>query len=190
MACSSFCFQKIKIIPEEVLHQIYENFDLFPAPLERLFRLQLVIGCRIGELLKMPRQCLKKEADKWFLLRWIEKRKHWKFFQIHPLVTELVQEQQKFLDTQIEEKLNFNRLFYWLSAGGKDLPESEKRDVTTGQFISRGGRFDVKPVYKPEPISLAIISLGQSHQNIKSNSRVPKRRKPPRGRSSKYARIR
>ncbi len=41
---------KIKIIPEEVLQQIYENFDLFPPPLERLFRLQFVLGCRIGEI--------------------------------------------------------------------------------------------------------------------------------------------
>ena len=68
---------QIETIPEEVLHQIYENFDLFPPPLERLFRLQLVLGCRIGEMLRMPRQCLKKEGEQWFLLRWVQKRKHW-----------------------------------------------------------------------------------------------------------------
>jgi integrase len=60
---------QIETIPEEVLHQIYENFDLFPPPLERLFRLQLVLGCRIGEMLRMPRQCLKKEGGQWFLLK-------------------------------------------------------------------------------------------------------------------------
>lgn len=54
---------KIETIPEEVLYQVYEKFDLFPSPLERLFRLQLVLGCRIGELLRTPRQCLRQELD-------------------------------------------------------------------------------------------------------------------------------
>ncbi len=80
---------KIETIPEEVLYQIYENFDLFPPQLERLFRLQLVLGSRIGEILKMPRQCLKKEGNKWFLLRWVGKRKHWRFSRIHLLELKL-----------------------------------------------------------------------------------------------------
>ncbi len=107
---------KIEIIPEEVLHQIYEKFDLFPAPLERLFRLQLVLGCRIGEMLTMPRQCLKVESDQWFLLRWIEKLKQWKFYQVHTSVAELVIEQQRFLDTQFGKDSDFNKLFCHVSA--------------------------------------------------------------------------
>lgn len=102
---------KVETIPEEVLYQIYEKFDLFPPPLERLFRLQLVLGCRIGELQRMPRQCLKQERDQWFLLRWIEKRKHWRFYQIHSLVAELIREQQKFLDTQFSCDSKFDKLF-------------------------------------------------------------------------------
>ena len=76
---------KVEIIPEEVLYQIYENLDLFPPPLERLFRLQLVLGCRIGEMLRMPRRCLKQEDSQWFLLRWIEKQKYGKYYQIRCL---------------------------------------------------------------------------------------------------------
>ena len=57
---------RIETIPEEVLCQIYNNFDVLPPPLERLFRLQFVLGCRISEVIKMPRQCLKQEGDKWF----------------------------------------------------------------------------------------------------------------------------
>lgn len=70
---------KIETIPEEVLYKIYEKFDLFPPPIERLFRLQLALGCRIGEIIAMPRHSLKQEGDKWLLLRWVEKRQCWRF---------------------------------------------------------------------------------------------------------------
>ena len=137
---------QIETIPEEVLHQIYENFDLFPSPLERLFRLQLVLGCRIGEMLKMPRQCLKKEGEQWFLLRWVQKRKHWRFYQIHSVVAELVREQQKFLDEQLGYDSEFNKLFCKASTAFKD-------------GASQGERFDTKPVYLSESLSNAVIHL-------------------------------
>ncbi|MEO1433016.1 MAG: tyrosine-type recombinase/integrase [Cyanobacteria bacterium J06633_8] len=135
---------KIETIPEEVLAQIYQNFDLFPPPLERLFRLQIVLGCRIGEILKMPRQCLKKEEDNWFLLRWVGKRKHWQFSRIHPLVAELIQEQQNFLDHQFNNNLVFDKLFCRLSTAMCD-------------GVSPGGRFNVEPIYIPE--SLGELSI-------------------------------
>jgi len=80
---------KVETIPEEVLHQIYEQLDLFPPPLERLFRLQIALGCRINEMLLMPRYCLKREGEHCFLLRWVAKRKQWRYFQVHHLVAEL-----------------------------------------------------------------------------------------------------
>ena len=136
---------KIETIPEEVLSQIYENFDLFPAPLERLFRLQLVLGCRIGEMLRMPRQCLKQETDQWFLLRWIQKQKHWRFYHIHPLVAELVQEQQRFLDTQFGCDCDFDKLFCKMSLSRKDGISIE------------GKRFEKEPVYLADFLSQDII---------------------------------
>ena len=147
---------KIETIPEEVLHQIYENFDLFPLPLERLFRLQIVLGCRIGELLKIPRQCLKKEGDKWFLLRWVQKQKHWRFYQIHPLVAELVREQQKFLDIQLGCNSDFDKLFC-------------KASTTTSDGASYGGRFEVEPVYMPKLISRGVIHLWLRDFSEKAN---------------------
>lgn len=135
---------KCKTIPEEVLLQIYENFDLLPPPLERLFRLQVALGCRITELLRMPRQCLKKEEEMWFLLRWIEKRKHWRFYQIHPLVAELVLEQQKFIDTELSQNPNFDKLFCRLSTA-----------VCDG--VEPGGRFVAQPIYIPEPASNKVV---------------------------------
>ncbi|MEP0777149.1 site-specific integrase [Microcoleus sp. ZQ-A2] len=132
---------KVETIPEEVLYQIYEKFDIFPAPLERLFRLQFVLGCRLGEILRMPRQCLKKEDDKWFLLRWIEKRKHWRFYQIHPLVAELVREQQKFIDAEFGADSSFNNLFC-------------KVDIS---HHNGKKRFQVEPTYQDDVLSNASI---------------------------------
>ena len=139
----------IKAIPEEVLHQIYENLDLFPCPLERLFRLQLVLGCRIGEMLRMPRQCLKKEGEQWFLKRWVQKRKHWRFYQVHPTVAELVREQQKFLEKQLGSNSEFDKLFCKLSTALHDGVEGIKK---TGMK-----RFDVEPVYFPSVLTYGSV---------------------------------
>ncbi|WP_199327133.1 tyrosine-type recombinase/integrase [Nostoc sp. FACHB-888] len=128
---------KIETIPEEVLYQIYNKFDLLPSPLERLFRLQLVLGCRIGEMILMPRQCLKQEGENWFILRWIGKRQCWRFYQIHHLVAELVQEQQKFLDITFGADFDFDKLFCEVY-------------VKTG---AGNGAFRVDQVYEPEILS-------------------------------------
>lgn len=137
---------KIETIPEEVLYQIYNNFDLFPPPLERLFRLQLVLGCRIREILVMPRHCLKLEGDQWFLQRWIAKRKYWQFYRIHPLVADLVAEQQRFLNARFGCTTDFDKLFC------KILPSP--KDTATGK-----GRFQAEPIYMPELISNVVIGL-------------------------------
>ena len=136
---------KNETIPEEVLSQVYENFDLFPPQLERLFRLQLALGCRIGEMIRMPRQCLKQESGQWLLLRWVAKRKHWRFYQIHSSVAELVKEQQKFLKTQLGCNSEFDKLFCYIRAGR-----------ASSNYLSR---FDAKPVYLPEVITQSAINL-------------------------------
>lgn len=66
----------------------------------------------------MPRRCLKKEGERWFLLRWVEKLKHWRFYQIHFLVAELVQEQQKFLDIKFGADSEFDKLFCKINVSG------------------------------------------------------------------------
>lgn len=134
----------IKTIPEEVLHQVYENFDLFPPPLERLFRLQLVLGCRIREMRIMPRQCLKQEGNKWFLRRWIAKQQHWKFYQIHHLVAELIQEQQRCLEAEFGKDSDFDKLFCKVSTASRD-------------GASNQGRFGGSLLYFPEMLPQSII---------------------------------
>jgi integrase len=132
---------KVEIIPEEVLYQIYESLDLFPLPLERLFRLQMAIGCRLIEMLTMPRHCLKQEGNQWFLLRWIAKRQCWQFYAIHPLVVELVKEQQRFLDTQFGSDSNFDKLFCKVSVSNKD-------------GALKTTRFKTIPIYQPSYMPL------------------------------------
>ena len=116
---------------------------MFPPPLERLFRLQLVLGCRIGEMLRMPLQCLKKEDSQWFLLRWIQKNRYWRFYQIHSSVAEIIREQQKFIKTEFKD--NFNNLFCKVSAANKDGAGRKKR-------------FETQPIYLPELLTSSTVN--------------------------------
>lgn len=158
---------KIKTIPEEVLHQVYENFELLPPMLERLFRLQLALGCRIGEMLRLPRQCLKKEGECWFLLRWIGKRKHWKFQRVHPLIAEIIQEQQQFLNVQFGCDCDFNNLFCYLSGSGKHI-----KNIDLAAY---------QPKYKPKHLPqkhiqpwLNIFSVSASLRDKQGNNFIIK----------------
>lgn len=152
---------KVETIPEEVLHQIYENFDQFPPPLERVFRLQIALGCRIGEMLRMPRQCLKKEGERWFLLRWVQKRKHWRFFQVHFAVVELVREQQKFLNKQLGVKSDFDKLFCKLSCSTEDGVKGLGKKGKT--------RFDVEPIYVPKFFTSNTVGRWLREFSIQAN---------------------
>jgi integrase len=120
---------KVETIPEEVLHQVYEHLDFFPPPLERLFRLQIALGCRLVEILTLPRQCLQREQENWYLLRWVAKRKHWRYCQVHPLIAELVQEQQRLLNTQFGIDSPFDRLFCKVSISRRDKAFSADRQA-------------------------------------------------------------
>ncbi|MEA5613054.1 tyrosine-type recombinase/integrase [Nodularia spumigena] len=81
----------------------------------------------------------------WFLLRWVEKRKHWRFVQIHPLVAELVQEQQKFLDAQFGRDSEFDKLFCNVYTHHQSIPWAD-RELDTTLF------------YKPQTITRLRIS--------------------------------
>jgi integrase len=152
---------EIKIIPEEVLHQIYEKFDLLPPMLGRMFRLQLALGCRITEILKLPHSCLKWEQNQCFLLRWIQKHKKWHFQGVHPLIAELVQEQQKFIAAQFGIDTDFDYLFCSLSAGGQDGARGKRHEFKRGLT-----RFQVeKYIYRP-----TVFPKGQVGRWLKSFS--------------------
>ena len=141
---------KNQIIPEEVLIQVYENLELFPPMLERLIRLQIALGARIGEILKLNRHCLKHENEQWQIQRWIGKRKIWKYFPIHPLIAELIQEQQRFLSEQFGNESDFDKLFCWLSVAPRDGAK---------QPHAHANRFEIEPVYRPQILQRSMISF-------------------------------
>lgn len=134
---------KIMTIPEEVLYQFYQNINLLPEPLERLFRLQIALGCRIQELLRLPNSCLKIESQRWFMLRWIAKRKKWEYIQVHTKVAELIQKQQYFINQEFGPDSTFDKLFSKLSV-------SSREGAITNNKTSR---FKCKPIYVPKILS-------------------------------------
>jgi integrase len=140
----------IKVIPEEILVQVYNKFDLLPPMLERLFRLQFALGWRISEMLVFPRQCLKREGEQWFVKRWIGKRKVWKFHPIHQLIAELIQEQQRFLDEQFGTNSVFDKLFCWISTTPRHGAKLAHPNAT---------RFETDPVYQPKLINRQCLAL-------------------------------
>ena len=142
--------RKVEVIPEEVLNQIYNNFDLLPLMLERLFRLQLALGLRISEILMLPRHCLKHEGEQWFIKRWVGKRKVWKFFPIHSLVAEVIQEQQRFLNEQFGVDSEFDRLFCWMSSAARHGAKQPRANAT---------RFEIEPIYRPKLFNTQCIGF-------------------------------
>ena len=140
---------KIKTVPEEVLHQMYNHLHYFPPMLERLIRLQLALGWRIGEMLQLPRACLKLEDDSWYLRHWVGKRKKWEFVGIHQSVAEMIRAQQRFLNSQFGEDSDFSSLFCWLSIAPAHV----------GREKSSLNRFEVTPIYDSKPLSPARIQV-------------------------------
>jgi hypothetical protein len=98
--------------------------------------------------MRIPRHCLKREEENWFLLRWIAKRKKWEFYQIHFLVAEMVQEQQRFLNQEFGNNSTFDKLFCWLTT-------APRFGVKNNGYL---GRFDTEPIYRPEVLSHDHIS--------------------------------
>ncbi len=139
---------KIKTIPEEVLHQLYNHLHYFPPMLERFIRLQLALGWRLSEVLQLPRGCLKQD-DNWYLKHWVGKRKKWEFIGIHPSVAEIIRAQQRFLDNQFGHSSDFGYLFCWLSTSSAHM----------SQETSGLSRFKVTPVYDSKRLSPACIQV-------------------------------
>ena len=137
---------KVKTIPEAILLKFYENLDLFPEPLERLLRLQIALGYRISEMLLLPQQCLKQEGDKWYLKKWIAKRKKWEFIEVHPTVAEVVRAQQRFLEEQFGDLFEFDYLFCKIHIPNK--------------FREKGhSRFKAEVKYYPKILTRELVNI-------------------------------
>ena len=58
---------EIDYIPEEVWNQLEENLHYFPEPMQRKVLIIRTLGLRIGELLNLPFDCLRKRGSQWRL---------------------------------------------------------------------------------------------------------------------------
>lgn len=101
----------INYIPEEVWNQLEEKLNYFPEPMQRKVLVIRTLGLRIGELLNLPFDCLRKRGNQW-RLRLKETEKFGIEGDEIPIPLSLVliiKEQQKYIRNNLDN--SYNKLF-------------------------------------------------------------------------------
>ncbi|MGK7935243.1 MAG: tyrosine-type recombinase/integrase [Xenococcaceae cyanobacterium] len=127
---------KIIYIPEEVWNQLEENLCHFPEPMQRKVLIIRTLGLRIGELLNLPLNCLRKRSNKWRLrLKETEK------FQIKgdeisiPIdLVPVIKEQQDYIKEKFGD--SYQNLFC-SNNGGRNLTFKPINRVMSAQTFNR-----------------------------------------------------
>ena len=125
---------EVKYIPEEVWNQLEENLYYLPEPMQRKVLLIRTLGLRIGELLTLPLDCLRKRGDKWHLRLNTEK---YNIEDELPLPLELVliiQEQQKYIQQHFGQ--SYHKLFC-SNSSGKSIKFQPVARVMCGATFNR-----------------------------------------------------
>lgn len=87
----------IEYIPEEVWNQLEQHLHYLPEPIQRMVIIIKTTGIRVGELLNLPLDCLRKRGTQWRLRLTTEK---YRTEDEMPIITELaviIKEQQKYI---------------------------------------------------------------------------------------------
>ncbi len=99
-----------RYIPEEVIRQLNQHLDNFPAPIMRMVLVLEECGLRIGELCLLPINCLNQDSKgDWYIrfMRWkMEKETN---IPISHELAKVIQEQQQYIQKYLDK--NFNYLF-------------------------------------------------------------------------------
>lgn len=101
--------ERIKYIPNEVLHQLDEHLHLLPEPLQRMVILIRTLGLRGGELLQMRFDCLRQRRNGEWELHFT----NWKFNEksdVMPIISEIaevVKEQQIYIKAHLGEEFEY-----------------------------------------------------------------------------------
>ena len=101
---------EIDYIPEEVWYQLEQNLHYLPEPIQRMILVIKTTGIRVGELLNLPWDCLRKRGEQW-RLRFTTKKYDIKD-EIPIVVPELVvviKEQQEYIKKHFSDE--FDKLF-------------------------------------------------------------------------------
>lgn len=100
----------IDYIPEEVWNQLEENLHYFPEPMQRKVLIIRALGLRIGELLNLPLDCLRKRGNQWRLrLKETEKFKIEDELPVSLDLVAIIKEQQEYIKTHFANR--YNKLF-------------------------------------------------------------------------------
>lgn len=110
---------EIDYIPEEVWNQLEENLHNLAEPIQRKILIIRTLGLRIGELLNLPLDCLRKRGDQWRLrLKETEKFKIEDEMPIPLDLVPVIKEQQEYIRQHLDR--SYNKLFC-TNNGGREF---------------------------------------------------------------------
>ena len=96
---------EIDYLPEEVWNQLEENLYLLPEQIQRMVLILRTTGLRIGELLNLPFNCLRRRGNKWYLRLKSEKYDIEDELPITAIeLVTIIQEQQNYIKKYFGEK--------------------------------------------------------------------------------------
>ena len=107
---------EVNYIPEEVWNQLDLNLHYLPEPIQRMILLIRTTGIRVGELLNMPYDCLRKRGSQWRLRMTTEKYEIEDELPIPEDLAVIIKEQQLYITEIFSD--NYKNLFCTSKAGG------------------------------------------------------------------------
>ncbi|MGK7879956.1 MAG: tyrosine-type recombinase/integrase, partial [Crocosphaera sp.] len=100
----------INYIPEEIWNQLEKHLSNFPPPMQRKVIIIRTLGLRIGELLNLPFDCLRKRGGQWRLrLKETEKFKIEDELPIPKELVLIIKEQQDYIANNLGD--SYQKLF-------------------------------------------------------------------------------
>ena len=131
----------VEYIPEEVWNQLDKHLHLLPSPIQRMVLIIRATGLRIGELLNLPLDCLRKRGNQWRLRFLTEKYKTVDELPICEELVRVVQEQQNYIRQHFGN--SYDNLF-GSNAAGKSYYEPVPRIMSTSAFNGCLNRFAIE----------------------------------------------
>ena len=116
---------KIEYIPEEVWHQLEENLYYLPEQFQRMVLIIKTTGMRVGELLNLPLDCLRKRENQWRLRLITEKYDIEDELPITvPESIVVIKEQQNYIRNLFKDE------YKWLFCSKKSKGKGKKEEFT------------------------------------------------------------
>lgn len=123
----------IEYIPEEVWNQLTEHLHYLPEQNQRMVILLKATGFRIGELLTLPLDCLRKRNEQWRIRLTTEKYREEDEIPIVSELVVIIQEQQEF----VREHFGDSYRYLFGSYGGGILHKPVPRVMSSKTFSNR-----------------------------------------------------